>query len=448
MAPVAISAASEDGKWYVIVRPRAQGQETGFQLVERRDGAIPAARAEQGEDLVPTPGSRVAAEGPCPMPMEVRCLDGGQGFVLFETYANLGHGEVLRRHDGQGGLRWALRLRDLFSEAEIAKFLQTVSSIWWYRGLWIDGAGGDVVIVASGPRILRVALEDGRVKPGRAEDLLLRVGRGSREEQVLALDTALEMRPAGLLPVARAAFDRPDVPPLVRVRLAVLLAREGERAGVPLVVSSAGAGVEDDVRGYALSQLPTVLGADALPVLRDAMRGTAGGVWSAAQQGFVALGEAAVGTLAEMALEAGESDDYRGGAAHALRAIGPRAKAAVPALVESARTMPEYTANAAMNALVEILPPAEVSPLFARLLEQGSGDDARLALFFQEHPSAAAAPGLVAALERLERRPAKSGGTPDDTTRDWILEALKASTGHDAGATAAAWRAWLGRSGR
>src|SRR5205814_1490812 len=103
---------------------------------------------------------------------------------------------------------------------------------------------------------------------------------------------------------------------------------------------------------FALAHLPSVLGAEAIPLLKSAMRGESSEGWSAAMDGFADLGEKAVPSLVAMLTEAGQSADYRGGAAHTLAKIG--SKAALVALVAAIADPVEYVANAAANAAIGI----------------------------------------------------------------------------------------------
>ncbi len=429
--PQPMLASSEDGRWYVISNPGDDYRTGRLLLVRRAPGKAPRGPLygsgdvfEQAAPIEPSEGDVVVARADGHMPMDVRCLNGGQGFVLFDTHGGVGTGIVLARYDGEGRRLWTRKLPDLFTPLQIQGFTHTVSSIWWSSGLWIDEAQGAVIVVYEllGPQLLEVDLATGRHQAGDRACLLPRFGRGTFKERLLALDTAARVRPPGLLDAARAGYAVADLPPAIRMRLAVLMAEEGDDSGAEFVLAHVAQGKPKALRTFAVKSLPVLLGEDALPHLRDAMRGEADEAWHAAMQGFQRLGAAAIPTLVEMLGEEGESSDYRGGAASVLGDLALVARPAVPALLDAARTAPEYVANAALNALVEILPPAELGPQLIPLLAGGSGDDGRIALYFGEHPRADAVPALAAARARHAQ-------DENDVCRRWIDEALAACRG-------------------
>ena len=425
--PQPLLASSEDGGWYAAFNPGEGYGHGQVLLVRRAPGQGPRAAPEKPKDFAsqapaiePEEGDTVVARASTHVPMEIRCLNGGKGFVLFDTYAGVGTGIVLARYDGEGTQRWTKRLGDFFTPAQINAFLHTVSSIWWSEGVWIDESRGAVVVAyeLEGPKLLEVDLGTGRHRAGSPASVLSRLGKASLEEQVLALDLAARLRPPGVLEVARGHFARSDLAPEVRIRLAVLMAQEGDHRGDEYVLRHVAKGQPQALRQFALRSLPVILGEDALPHLRDAMRKEADEGWHAAMQGFQALGARAVPTLIQMVGEEDASSDSRGGAASVLGGLEPlAARPAVPALLEAARTAPEYVANAALNALVEILRPSRLGPQLVTLLAAGSGDDGRIALYFREHPRRDAVRALEVA--RVRHR-----DDEDPTTRQWIEEAL------------------------
>ena len=396
-------------------------------LVKRAPGKPPRQAPKRPKDFTsqapgtePEEGDVLLARVRTHVPMDLRCLNGGAGFLLFDTYAGVGMGIVLARYDPDGERLWTRELSDFFTPAQIGTFMHTVSSIWWSEGLWVDESRGAAVIAyeLSGSKLLEVDLETGKHRPGSPSSLLSRLGKGSREEQVLALDLAARLRPPGLLGVAQGHFARTDLAPEARIRLAVLMAAEGDDSGIDYVLQHIAQGQPKALRQFALENLPVVLGEDALPHLREAMRGEADEGWHAAMRGFKALGAKAVPTLIEMVAEEGASSDSRGGAASVLGDLDRLvARPAVPALLEAARTAPEYVANAALNALVEILRPPELGPQLITLLAAGSNDDGRIALYFQEHPRRDA-------VRALEVARARHQADENATTREWIDEAL------------------------
>jgi len=368
MAPIPKLVASEDGRWYAIVEPHESWGEARFQLVRRAKGKPPReapSRSRGTSDdavrLEPESGDVVVAKGDAGfMPMEVRCLDGGKGFVLFETYANIGYQTVLQRHDAQGKVLWKRSLGDLFRPEQIERFLHTVSSIWWYEGVWIDEEAGDVVIAHKGEAgrgVVRVALATGKHRAGKPTDLLRQIGRGSAQERIEALASASEWKLDGLLEVVQAAFAKTTTPALARLHFAVHLQAAGDEGGKEFAVACARSDNPPDVRCFAVQNLSRFLpAAEAMPHFVDAMRAKDDAVWRAAEEALRGLGAAAVGTLAAMILDEKESERYRAGAATALWNMGAPAAPALPALEKAAKCgLPtvEYAAKHAIEHIRE-----------------------------------------------------------------------------------------------
>jgi hypothetical protein len=359
MPPGAQLASSLDGGWYAIVNPTEKWSAASFLLVRRAAGASrreAPGRIESGVALGPDAGDGVVARGPCKVPMRVLCLDAGRGFVLFDTYASVGSGTVLERYDGKGRRVWSRRLADLFRAEAVEAFSHSVSSIWWSRGIWVDETSGDLVILhaargASAPSVLRVSFVDGKHKPGRAEDVLARIGRGHAEEQILALEAAEQLGLEARFARARAALADPATPLEARVRFAMVFHARGDPSGTPLVVAAAQAGSAPRLRAYALRQLPALIGVEALPMLEPAMRSEDDEVWAAAEWAFRALGARAVPTLVRMAQDETATGKYRLGAVHALWNMQGEAMDALPVLERLEKTAPTPIAEAAGHAV-------------------------------------------------------------------------------------------------
>ena len=168
----------------------------------------------------------------------------------------------------------------------------------------------------------------------------------------------------------------------LRLRAGWILVRAGAPAGVrELFEANARANDDDAVRRFAVRRLPDVLGADAMPLLRELMRGKASTVWGEAYQAFASIGDAAIPTLREMLAEVDESPDYRGGAAHALGRIGSRAalEAVTPALDDAN----DYVAGAARGALRTGVQ-AVVERAFAALPAEGAIPDEAIAAITED----------------------------------------------------------------
>jgi hypothetical protein len=357
MAPRPRLDVSADGRWYVILEPTPTLSAARFRLVERKPGA-PRRQPGKGEAFAPLPGDRVAATGECHLPVEVFCLDGGDGFVLFETYANLGRGTVAARHDGHGKRLWSLVLGDLFTREQIGGFRNSVSSTWWYESAALDRKADDLVVVYEQPRhvpadapihgpnlgkkrapgVLRISIVDGAHHFGKPADLLKLVGQGTTERQIEVLDAISRTRPTGWKPSFQRLLADEKAALAVRVMAAVHLKAAGDARGLDLVRKAATKGSPDDARAAALEHLPAFLGVDAMPLLRAVLReklppavGLA--VWRAIRS----LGAAALDPLIAMVGETDAPPAYRVTAIQLLGQLGAEAGSALPALHRAAQ---------------------------------------------------------------------------------------------------------------
>ena len=300
--PAPQQVMSEDGRWYVIVQTTEGYENPTFQLVRRAAGKPPPPPPpaydrymEKPPVLKPEPGDEVVARGPCKIPMGVKCLDGGKGFVLFDTYGRVGDGTVLEVYDGTGKRRWSRTLADLFEPEIRATFRRSASSTWWSETMWVDEPRQEIVIVWRGsgaPQVVRLALADGRWRQGAHADLLTRIGRGSGGEQVAALDLATKLALPGLLPAVQQAFAEARTPPWARVHFAKFLDEAGDPAGRGYLAAAAQEGMPGDVRAFALKYVPAVLGLEALPTLREAMRSEDYALWNMPVEDTLAAREA------------------------------------------------------------------------------------------------------------------------------------------------------------
>jgi len=347
VAPKPTLASSPDGRWYVIVQPTKGYGDVRFQLVRRAKGAEP--RQPPVDDgshgakplLKPEPGDEVVARGSCHMPMELRCLDGGRGFLLFETYAQLGGKKVLELRDGQGKVVWTRGLADLFSADQIrSDFTQSVSSIWWYSGFWLDETAGEIGIVTKtklGPGLLRVGLKDGKRGTLEPVALLSRLSLGTSAERIVALEAAEALQLPGLTSAVREAYEDASTPALARAHMAVSLHARGDERGRDFVADSARDGRPLPLRRYAAGHLGEVLGKDALPLLAPALGDEDWQLRRQASLSMQALGGAAVDTLIRMISDSSLDETARVEAAQVLWRMGAPAAPALAAL-EQLRT--------------------------------------------------------------------------------------------------------------
>ncbi|MDF1699647.1 MAG: hypothetical protein P1V36_00615 [Planctomycetota bacterium] len=320
-APGPELASSEDGRWYVVVEPEDSYRDATFRLVARAKGAAP-------RRLLPTAtgpiaidkGDRVVARGTCTMPMEVRCLNAGKGFVLFETYAQIGSGRAVDVHDGKGALRFTRSLYELLSEERRKTLSRTVSSVWWYSGWWIDESAQELVFLWRGQDtggVLRTTLKDGVTRDGAKTDVLPRLGKGSSRERRKALEQAIAWKLPGTLGAVVEAFEDQSAPMLARLHFAKYLLDRGDERGK--AIFAAGAQSEElEVRRVAVKYLPLALGSGSLSLLKEAMRSKDRELRDSAEFAFRHMGALAVPTLIEMLGETVAPESYRTGAATAL----------------------------------------------------------------------------------------------------------------------------------
>jgi len=437
---------SPTGRRYVVIRERGHGC-VHFELCERRESAppmkkavlpwAPPNRARDSSAIDRDPEDTLLASGTVDhLPVYIHVLEKG-GFVLFETYYWLGHGNIVTYVDDHGKVVLRKTLDDIYGGVPKGSS-HTVSSLYWERGHWIDQDRQSLVVISRGDEVREVGLASRAVTSPDVETLTGWCRGGLAEDRSLALEVASRMvradetRPDGagselvrrrrsdiLVPVAVKILGNAEEPLGLRVRAAILLvraqhAKQPEAYG-PMFLQAICKGSAAADRGYAAEHLPEILGIQALPSLRELMRGPADtAVWGQCQRAFASLGERSVPTLMEMLREGGTMPDYRGGAAHALGMI--RSPTAIPALLEAAGTADAYTANAAINAAISTGAPDLADRLIALLL-QGSTQDGRIATYFKDAPVARAIPALEQALGRA---------SPDSSEARWLREAIEA----------------------
>ncbi|MDJ0976496.1 MAG: hypothetical protein QNJ98_18705, partial [Planctomycetota bacterium] len=301
-------ASSEDGRWYVVMHPGKPWSKSDFVLVRRAAGK-PA--REEPELRPPTrdhkprieleEGDEVVARGRCTMPMDVKCLDDGQGFIRFDTYANVGSRAVIERFDAKGKPLWSKTLFDLFPKEVLRTFMQTVSSVWWSETIWIDEETDELVVVwkrDDNPGVLRLALKDGAKREGSIADIHARIGRPPAREQLGAFKLARKHKLDGLAKAVRAAFANEKNAERARVAFAAYLYELGDEAGRAYVIGIAQNGKDPRARAYALPLLPDVVGTKAIGWVAAALAAENDRVWGAAIEAMRGFGEAAVPTLA------------------------------------------------------------------------------------------------------------------------------------------------------
>lgn len=398
---------SRTGRTYVVLRQ--DGGSCKFELCERRPGATPMKPAQapdsygQGsskdEPIDRDSRDRLLAVGVLSqLPLSVRVLDNPPGIVLFEEYGSVGWGEVLSYVNGEG----EVTVRKSFHEFNFTgPFSRTVSSLWWYQGFLVDETRQRVFLVAKGDEIAGVSLEDGTIFRPDDDTLIELLGESTEVDRQLALEVAGRLKPKGLLPAAMEIATATCEPLPLRLRAAVAVKRAGGEGSFDRLFVNA---VEQQnpvpVRAYATEHLPEILGmGSAVPMLQSLLRRKDDReIHYSVQRAFVFLGESALPSLVEMLSREGEPSYYPRYAARALGDIGSRK--AVDALLNATVTTDDYQlANTAVNAAIQIGHP-ELGKKLARVLEQGSTQDSRIAMYFREHPADYAKKPLEKALKR------------------------------------------------
>ncbi len=191
--------AASDGGTYLLVSCLPQGggadapptfSRAELVLVRRtvREGGpepLPALEPERlafsAPPLTPGPHDVVLARWTDALPVEAFCLPGSGGGLAVDDWSAPGQGRAAERRDAQGRLRWTRTLAELFTPAELSAFPSLhPGHRLWLQACWLDEPADDLVLLCTGPRILRLALADGqpRAAPDVAGTLLARVAAG------------------------------------------------------------------------------------------------------------------------------------------------------------------------------------------------------------------------------------------------------------------------------
>ncbi|MEZ5966705.1 MAG: hypothetical protein R3F56_22900 [Planctomycetota bacterium] len=419
---------SASGLRYAVVR-ETRDFKLAYELCRRRDGVAPMTAAPgprrgwPGGEPPPIgrdPMDSLVVEGKLDqLPMQVHVADTFDGLLLFDHYASVGHGKIVRWIDDKGVLRAQHTLDDLFGRVPLGA-RRTVSSIWWSRHVSIDDERRTAVVVACDDELREVAFGDGAITtPGRAQ-VLAWCERGPASRRAAMLEVVGRW-PAGAADLAAPTLLRvlqgEDEDMALRCRAATALRTlgsipVGHDLAMDVFTRGRSRGQATDTRGYALANLALVAGDAALPILRELLATEKSTLWHDVSRGLVSLGPSAVPSLREMMFEADKPVHFRAGAAAILGEI--RDARAVESLLRAAAEGEEQLVNSALNAVVAIAPP-DLGERLISLLQAGTRDDARIVLYFRSHPT----PAAVSALEVAARRFA--AGT---TERGWVDEAL------------------------
>lgn len=367
-------------------------------------------------------------------PVGAVVADDGRYFVTLDNWHAVGYGEdVVAAYgpivDGNAATRrWSLE--QILSPEQLAKVQCSVSSRYWRSDFWLDAPTASFFVVCE-PRQnpwLRLDLVQGQWRPGAVSDLSAQVPGASAAQVNRVLDVAVERDLTGLEETARQIMDDSRRSPGNRLRAGVLLARSGDKRAAALFREACAGGPAQE-RTYALANCTEVLGTEALPLLRAAMRGPAGPHWGECQESFASLGEQAVPTLLAMLADRG-TPDYRGGAAHALGKI--RSPRALPRLLQAAEEQDEYVASAAFHAAVATGGP-ELPGRMTAMLRRKTRAAGSIGYYFSSHRYA---PAVRPLLERLCQARGKQLQS--------LREALRYQMGADLGLDLKAWRQLVG----
>ena len=436
------------GRWSVVIRASKQGVAAEFTFAEAPAGSAPVTPiAPDNSYKTPAPevavrdGDTILASGTLESaPLEVRVSSRGFGFAAMEEYGHVGGGVSFAWVGRDGAVRFEKRMADLFSSEEIKAFSHTVSSIWWFHDAWIDEDAREVIVVGNGLAMRAVSFETGAVRKAGGPEIKRALSDSSPAAQSVAIDLAREWKIEGVEDALAKRLLDASAPLRVRLHAAAALAERKDLRGKDTLVAAAAtpraASIEKADYEFALAHLASVLGKDAIPLFRAAMHGESSEGWSAAMDGFVALGQPAVEVLLVMLGESTQSNDYRGGAAHALGRIG--SPSALSGLLDAITDPQEYVANAAANAAIAI-GKATIAKRLATLLDRVTTQDGRLSSYFEDVKEPTSVGPLVRCLPRHPK---------DEYPRNVILKALVFQTGVDLGTDTATWAAWLAKQPR
>jgi len=395
------------GKYYLVVKKvrdditgdPGRGTEVSFEFVRRQSGT-PRLQDESdrrnGWQVVPNSDVKVRAGDivlgrgelkRCPSLLLISST--GLGFAgLGVRGYNFGlrrSGDAIVIVGRDGKVRHRKDLIDLFSDAEINRFTRTAGGVRWLGGGWIDERRREVIVVGATdgtdrkpiPRLLRtVSMDTGKVSAGSNREIIAALADVNRGALDLALDLVAELKCTDALNHLAATLASDSLPKTTRLRSAVALGALGDKRGADIMTRAAlELDKAGDAQGYALQQLPKVLGDKAAAVLCEAVRRHGEDAWFARDGMRLVAGEAAVPELIRL-LEERCSVAAQEFAAECLGYHGSAAKPAVPSLIRLLRGEPRRrdgarsTPEMAAFALGEIGPAAkDALPLLTRWAE-------------------------------------------------------------------------------
>jgi hypothetical protein len=243
-----------------------------------------------------------------------------------------------------GVIQWRKNLEDLFGGekvlfTQLPQYNLARGRVDWYRSGWIDETSREVVIVGFGQDMVRVvSVDTGRVRRASPEDICRAVADALAAGDADKLDRALpllaelgsNLRRARSLLSAVVADGKVSL--ANRLMAALPLAKAGDQRAVALFIRTVSTDADDRSNGYAIGHLQEVLGDNAVPLLRKAIQQNRGRLNADVRLALERFGEKAMPILINML----DDQSNVGGQYDALCVLatsGPKAKRAVPALI-------------------------------------------------------------------------------------------------------------------
>jgi hypothetical protein len=285
------------GRHYVVVRGESLTVGAPFVLARLTPGAPPVEPREVHDswtkvgkgkpEPLTRPGDEVLARGGlADTPYDVLVSGTGLGFAAVETWGMLGSGDTLVIVSRDGSLQHRLRIHDLFEPIERLRFTQSFSSLWWYRGGWIDDEAREVVLCPADGDLRIVDWDTGEIRRGTKPRVARALSHGDPRIRTLALELISESRIKGLDERIAVLLAGETQPLRIRLRAAIALAVvSGDRRGKALVLKTAlmktssdrpdPSGLfeidpENNPRGLAIEHLPELFGESALEQIERA----------------------------------------------------------------------------------------------------------------------------------------------------------------------------------
>ncbi len=326
---------SPEGRYYVIVDGRSFETEDApppapstIHLVERSSDSAPLDPAVIDTEDLPAGGplglidrgdrvvhsTRVAQ-----VPVSTYVMDDGR-IVLIDCWGARGGGELVTVVGPSGGVSFSLAPDDVLPGFK-DRFGGTASSIIWQFGHWLDESLDALVLVSLDHVVTQVDLSTGRVtRPPPGEVLFSPTGAETEVAKCVAWETASAVGLTSAEDQAVQAVLDESLPLSVRTRATLLAAPAAPDAARQVMLEATRS---DDYRAksWAWRNLGQLLGREALPLYREALRES---VVDRAEdaaylyQGVAGLGDDATDMVLDTLFDAHEAEQSEGLALRAL----------------------------------------------------------------------------------------------------------------------------------